>query len=177
MDKTSLIYKVLEGEASEAEKAELSDWISASEENKSEYQDIKLLWEISNDIINESDDHFYDDLRKIKATMQTKNKPPKTYKNRVIIFLLIIILILAAIALYVSSPGETVVSKGRHHDFTGSFTNLIQHNNIQSDLKIPKQISWCSSSIFSRINRTLKATPSIADALDCDNFFESNDVS
>lgn len=176
MDKTSLIYKVLEGDASEAEKAELSDWINASEENKSEYQDIKLLWEISNDIIDISDDHFYDDLKKIKATMQTKNKRLKNYKNRVLIFLLIIILILTAIALYVSTLNDNVTSKGSYHDPEGSIAKSQPINNIQSNLKIPKLIAWRSSLIFSRTIHIPKV-PSITGAFDSNNFFELRDIS
>jgi len=47
MDRVALIYKVLSGEASLDEKQELDEWIAKSETNREEFEDIKLLWEIS----------------------------------------------------------------------------------------------------------------------------------
>ena len=84
MNKIVLIDKVLSGNASEAEKTELDVWISESEANQIEYQDIKLLWENTNDVNNaEDDDHFYDGLQKIKASMQSKHKP--SIRNKTVI--------------------------------------------------------------------------------------------
>ncbi len=47
MDRVSLIYKVLSGEASLDEKQELDEWVTKSEANQEEFEDIKLLWENS----------------------------------------------------------------------------------------------------------------------------------
>lgn len=47
MDRVSLIYKVLSGEASLDEKKELDEWVTKSEANQEEFEDIKLLWENS----------------------------------------------------------------------------------------------------------------------------------
>lgn len=47
MDRVSLIYRALAGEADPTEKKELDDWIAKSEANREEFEDIKLLWEFS----------------------------------------------------------------------------------------------------------------------------------
>ncbi|MFZ5972830.1 MAG: DUF4974 domain-containing protein [Bacteroidota bacterium] len=47
MDRVSLIYRVLSGEASPDEKKELDEWVTKSEANQEEFEDIKLLWENS----------------------------------------------------------------------------------------------------------------------------------
>ncbi len=94
MDKTSLIYKVLEGNASEGEKIELMAWIGQSEENKAEYQDIKLLWENSNEIIRGTNDHFYAGLRKIKTSMQSKHKRDNLNKIILLTLILVVLVIL-----------------------------------------------------------------------------------
>jgi ferric-dicitrate binding protein FerR (iron transport regulator) len=75
MNKIFLIDRVLSGNASETERMELEEWISQSEANKIEYQDIKLLWENSREEnMADHDDHFYDGLRNIKASIQQKHK-------------------------------------------------------------------------------------------------------
>jgi len=45
MDRVSLIFKVLSGDASDEEKAQLDNWIRQSDENKEEYLNVKLLLE------------------------------------------------------------------------------------------------------------------------------------
>lgn len=72
MDKASLIFKVLSGEATENERAELERWIAQSEANKSEYEDIKLLWGSSGVASNVEDEHFYDGFAKIKSKFKQK---------------------------------------------------------------------------------------------------------
>jgi ferric-dicitrate binding protein FerR (iron transport regulator) len=68
MDKSLLIHKVLSGDATEAEKAELNDWISSDPNNAEEYEDLKLLYEGSVNIeekINERDDQYYSNRKAI----------------------------------------------------------------------------------------------------------------
>lgn len=73
MDRTSFIYKVLSGKASETERKELNEWISFSHDNKSEFHNIKLLCENTPQETNhEPDDKFYDGLRSIKRNIQTR---------------------------------------------------------------------------------------------------------
>ncbi len=52
MDRVSLIYKVLAGEADSAQQKELEDWIAKSEANYEEFEDIKLLWKLSETTTN-----------------------------------------------------------------------------------------------------------------------------
>ena len=60
MDTTSLIHKVLSGRGSETERADLEEWIGRSEANKTEYNDIRLLWENAKDADRSpADAHFF----------------------------------------------------------------------------------------------------------------------
>lgn len=71
MDRVSLIYKVLSGEANPSEQRELEDWIAKSEANREEFEDIKLLWEnspITGDPQHEDDSGF----EKIKQRMEQR---------------------------------------------------------------------------------------------------------
>lgn len=72
MEKASLIFKVLSREASQDERAELEHWIAQSEANKSEYDDLKLLWEHSSTARPVEPDHFYAGLDKIKSKIRLK---------------------------------------------------------------------------------------------------------
>lgn len=75
MDRVALIYKVLSGEASLDEKQELDEWIAKSETNREEFEDIKLLWEISplpSDA--EQDENGFD---KIRQRIQQRSRRKK----------------------------------------------------------------------------------------------------
>lgn len=92
MDKTSLIYKVLSAEANESEKKELENWLSQSEENKIEFNDLKLLWEASKDPDQSiTKNQLQDGFIKIKALMEAKLKKRQQNKR---IWILITVLIL-----------------------------------------------------------------------------------
>ncbi len=172
MDKTSLIYKVLEGKASEVEKAELSWWIALSEENKSEYQDIKLLWENSNELNNTADNNYDDDLRKIKAAMQAKFNHHNNNKNRVQIILVIFILIVITLLFFLTNQDENAVCMQ-----TGTLpsvtTNTVAHKNskIQYAVVNTIKITWFSSIIFSQANHKQVVIQSSTSAFDCSNHF------
>lgn len=77
MDRTSLILRVLSGEATETEKTALNTWIELSKANREEYLDIKLLWEngwATTEIPEGPDDPFYDGLRRIREKMTIISK-------------------------------------------------------------------------------------------------------
>lgn len=80
MDRVSLIYKVLGGEADQAEQKELEDWIAKSEANREEFEDIKLLWEFS----ETTPDHEHVDDRgfeKIKQQVMQRLKAKARLKH------------------------------------------------------------------------------------------------
>lgn len=94
MNKTPLIYRVLSGKASELEKKELEEWIAQSEDNRIEFDDLKLLLENS----PEQDQlppksQFYDGLTKIKALMQLKLRKRERNKRAVVLIIFIAVII------------------------------------------------------------------------------------
>ncbi|MBS1680971.1 MAG: DUF4974 domain-containing protein [Bacteroidetes bacterium] len=98
MDKTALIHKVLSNTATEVEKKELEDWLLQSPENQTEFEDIKLLWETSNESPQHSMKNKVNDaLNKIKTTMQSKRRRQANTKA---VLALITIIILALAILY-----------------------------------------------------------------------------
>lgn len=50
MDRVALIYRVLSGEAQAWEREELNEWMTRSEANRREFEDIRLLWEFSREV-------------------------------------------------------------------------------------------------------------------------------
>ena len=92
MNRTPLIYKVLSNAASESEKKAMEDWLEESEENKTEFDNVKLLWETSNN----PDSSFpkiqmVEGLTKIKALMQPKfMRRERSWRNLVWTALLLI---------------------------------------------------------------------------------------
>ena len=77
MDRASLIYKVLSGEASGEEKHELDEWIARSERNREEFDDIKLLWETSSrpaDTAQEDEDGFEGIRQRMQQHLQRQRR-------------------------------------------------------------------------------------------------------
>ena len=92
MDRLYLIYKVLSKQASETERKELDEWLSQSEENEIEFNDIKLLWETqSNPDQSISKNQMTDGLHKIKALMQSKLR--RRWQNTKTIALITLVII------------------------------------------------------------------------------------
>src|SRR5258706_6205175 len=77
MDKSVIIFKVLSGHASELEKNELNIWITQSDANREEFNNLKLLWESSGEA-ERKDDHFYDGLYKIQAKIRQRQRRKRT---------------------------------------------------------------------------------------------------
>lgn len=70
MDRVSLIYKVLSGEASAAERMEMDEWVAETPGNKEEFEDIKLFWATANQADGENWPLFEDGFDKIKARIR-----------------------------------------------------------------------------------------------------------
>src|SRR5258706_5768296 len=129
MDASSLIYKVLSGKAGEVEKAELEKWISGSDENKTEYDDIRLLWDHSNDTGDRA--HFYDGLYQIRTRMHRKRQHRKRKKMIMTSSILLAGIIIACWFLYPGSGRES----HRYHKFeNASLADII--SAIENDYNI-----------------------------------------
>lgn len=55
MNRQDIIYRALSGGATQSEQAELDAWIARSEANREEYEDLKLLWEVSRGLSADTD--------------------------------------------------------------------------------------------------------------------------
>lgn len=75
MDRVSLIYKVLSGEASLDEKKELDEWVTKSEANQEEFEDIKLLWD--NSPLPSDTDQDETGFEKIRQRIQQRSRRKK----------------------------------------------------------------------------------------------------
>lgn len=87
MDRVSLIYKVLSGEASLDEKKELDEWVTKSEANQEEFEDIKLLWD--NSPLPSDTDQDETGFEKIRQRIQQRSRRKK--QIRAILYACIII--------------------------------------------------------------------------------------
>jgi len=132
MDRTALIYKVLSGTAGEAEKAELEKWISESDENRTEYGDIRLLWGHSNEADSDRS-HFYDGLFQIKTRMHRKRHHRKRKKMVMASSILMAGFVIAFWLLYSGSGRES----NRYHKFeNASLADIITALEKDYDIRI-----------------------------------------
>jgi len=106
MDRTTIIFRVLSGTASDSENLAIAKWLDASDENQSEFRDLKLLWTNLQYTKTEKDDSFYNGLRKIKEQVYTRARKRKAAQLLVSIFF--IFSLVAVFAIYFSlSPPST----------------------------------------------------------------------
>lgn len=102
----ALIHKVLSGNATEAEKAELQAWILSDPDHAEEFDDIKLLYDNASNIeerIIERDDEFYDGLRRIQGrikALKRARKKARVYRIAGIATLVSIIIITVSLYLF-----------------------------------------------------------------------------
>ncbi len=124
MDIDMLINKVLIGKASEEEIQELNAWIGKDVRNKSEFEDIKLLYQPSAETGNQSEEtDFYKGLDKIKSTidlLEDKNRRIRILKIygvviTVICFTTIIFSFFRGCVPQAKSPSDLVI----HPDING----------------------------------------------------------
>lgn len=95
MNRSELIFRVLSNQATSQEVKELDAWVNQSKDNREEYEDIKLLWDNSQENEdNDKDDSFYDGLNGIKQTIQGR-KRQRQARVILLIFALIFVLYLA----------------------------------------------------------------------------------
>ena len=100
MDKSVMIFKVLSGQASELEKEDLDRWITQSDANREEFDDLKLLWESSREE-QRKDNHFYDSLYKIQAKIRQRQRRKR---SRFIVWIGLVAMGLTGLLLYFAFP-------------------------------------------------------------------------
>ncbi len=134
MDTTSLIHKVLSGKASETERADLEEWIGRSEANKTEYNDIRLLWENAKDTETvRTDVHFYEGFNQIKTLMQRKRRNRKRRKMTSSAVAMAAIIVIGFFFLYPGSGRES------HHYYkfeNASLADIISTLEKDFDIRI-----------------------------------------
>lgn len=74
MDKSVLMEKVIAGKASPEEQKEFDHWLSLSNENREEFEDVKWLTENVDNTERDPDDPFYDGWKQIKNRMTSIQK-------------------------------------------------------------------------------------------------------
>lgn len=121
MEYVTLIYKVLSGKATEAEKAELQTWIGSDPAHAEEFEDIKLLYDNASNVterIIADDEEFYSGLRKIKSrikALKQARKNARLYKIAAVVTLLSIVAIMASMDIFNvnkwSASGNPITSK------------------------------------------------------------------
>ena len=115
MDRTTLIYRVLSDKATDTEKKELEEWIALSEANKTEYDDIKLLWQNAKHAGSPGPDfHFYDGLEQIKALMRRKHRKRRRKRAVIISTALVLIALMAVAHFFFPYHGSGNESQGYH---------------------------------------------------------------
>lgn len=109
MEKTLLIFKVLSGDATPDERAELDQWIAQSEANRTEYEDIKLLWDNSSVVSHTEDEHFFNGFARIKSKFRQK-RAIRRRKRLMIWTSVIVATVLVTIALFITTdPASNVL--------------------------------------------------------------------
>lgn len=114
MDRVSLIYKVLLGEANPAEKQELEEWVKQNEANLEEFNDIKLLWENS-PLLEESgqDDFGFEKIRqRIQQGVRTKRRIRYIIYTCILIIVTVIFIVLIKQTWLSNSDGVQFKSTG-----------------------------------------------------------------
>lgn len=147
MDRSSLIYKVLSNEATETERKELDEWLSQSEENKIEFNDIKLLWETSGDSDQlTSKNQLKEGLSKIKALMQSKlRRREQNTRTWVLIVLAIVSVLVFTYLLFQKSQNRDSIGRLKFDNV--SLEQVINTLEDRYDVHIEfenKKVSTCT---------------------------------
>lgn len=163
MDKSVMIFKVLSGHASELEKKELDMWITQSDANKEEFNDLKLLWESSREE-ERKDGHFYDGLYKIQSKIRQSQRRKRT---EFIVLMGIVVTGLIVLLIYIVSS-----SAQRSDNLRFNNTPLIKvigaleskyHIQIEAEGKEIRMLKFTGS--FYRIDNPKDAILSVCNAL------------
>lgn len=166
MDRSSLIYKVLSNEATETQRKELDEWLSQSEENKIEFNDIKLLWETSGN----SDQSFpknqlKEGLSKIKALMQSKlRRREQNTRTWVLIVLAIVSVLVFTYLLFQKSQDRDSIGRLKFDNV--SLEQVINTLEDQYDVHIEFENKKVSACTFTGIFYQTKNVDEVLQTLD-----------
>lgn len=73
MDRSKIIYDVLAGTAPEEKKQELEAWVAQSRGNREEYEDLRLLWDLSRSMEEGGRSRdYYEGLERIKIAIRAR---------------------------------------------------------------------------------------------------------
>jgi transmembrane sensor len=154
-DYTTLIHKCLTGQISSDEQKLLDLWLAAAPENQQAFDEIKQIWESTDDDEEISEDHFKDEMEKLESAVQEsvrKDNLIKKYqrnnraRNLVLAVMTIVTGVIVALPLFKIDPVDTV-----------SFTNDQNKELILSDssrilLNNNSSITFNSSASLRQVN-------------------------
>lgn len=162
MSKSELIFKVLSNQATGQEIVELESWINESDDNREEYEDIKLLWDNSpeNDTY-EKDHSFYDGLKDIKQTIQRRRRQRQA---RTVFLIIAFILILYLALSYMPSTRQPLSI--RLVDVPLSDLPLIFRERYNVKVSIPDNLVECQFSGVLYQESAVDALRIISESLD-----------
>jgi ferric-dicitrate binding protein FerR (iron transport regulator) len=130
---TRLIHRVLTNHATDSEKKELSDWISASSENKEEFHNIRLLWSHANSTIDQNGGGFSNIRDRIEREIR-KRKRSQAVPVIVVFGVLIIISLVPIAAFYFNNKAP----HGYLHFENASVESVIEA--IESEYDVTVQV-------------------------------------
>ena len=136
MDKSLLMEKVIAGNASSEEQKEFDTWISESEDNLREFNDVKWLTENADHTQHDPDDPFYDGLKRIQSRMKTIQKRRRIMRivktvAGVIVIIAVLYLLFHQLGLWTSSGRDWNVDlHNSSYSLADRFTLHAPHSQI-----------------------------------------------
>lgn len=108
MDRVSLIYKVLSEDATPEEKADLERWMLESEDNRQEFEDIRLLWENSpsQDEDYPADDNSFEMLRRRINRLVRRRRRIRVFFSSLLLALTAVSILLLLRATWFATPEQ-----------------------------------------------------------------------
>jgi transmembrane sensor len=141
-DYTILIHKYLTGEISSEDKKLLEAWLAAAPENQQAFEEIKQIWESTDDEEEITEEHFKDEMEKLESAVQESvrkdNMIKKYQRNNRIRNLALAVMVIAtgfsiALPLFKIDPVDTVTfSNDQNKELILSDSSRILLNNNSS---------------------------------------------
>lgn len=154
MDRVSLIYKVLSGEANPSEQRELEDWIAKSEANREEFEDIKLLWENSS-MTNEHPQEDDSGFEKIRQLMQHRLTVKKRFRYALYTVILAIVTVLFVLLFRQTWLSTTHGARFNNAQMNEVVTVLEKQYDIKIDVDNLKLLHCQLTATFYKVNEEM----------------------
>lgn len=164
MDRVSLIYKVLSGEATLDEKKELDEWVTKSEANQEEFEDIKLLWENSpfpSD--TEQDETGFEKIRQRIQQRSRRKKQIRSILYACIVITLAVLLLLLFRQTWFRSPDGIQLNDTGMNEVIKMLEN---EYHIQIEVNNPQLLKCHFTATLYKIKDKQTALQSIEHSLD-----------